>query len=481
MAAKPPPSNVGCLIPIGVLCALIGIAVGIATLTGAKGYESPARKTMGALGSLALAGLGVGLIVASRSAETAASRTLALTAQAPGKPWLWREDWAQGYAKPDWQSEARLRGAVGLLILVVSGACVAGAVEETHKVRSYAALLVLLFPLVGLFLVGQSLLLRLREAKFRNLRLTFSTLPGVVGGHLGGRMESAFLLPAGSPVSLVLSCVRSYVGGGDNRSRWENVLWQAKQTAVPYVGGSGSYLPVDLAIPYDARATDASNPGDEIFWRLTATAALPGLDFRATFRVPVFKTDASDPAITAETLDAAETARLAGSKPADAKIITAASAEGGVQFHLGPARNKGVAAAMTIFGIVFLGGGLFFGVGIGQSFTWFVGVIPLAISGGVGMGLLAFAAWLWFGTTTIGVVSRSLRIRSRCLGFSRSRTVNAAEIQKFELYPGMQSGDRVWYDLRIHLRTGARITAASAMEKSEAEWFADELKKDLGI
>jgi hypothetical protein len=45
----------------------------------------------------------------------------------------------------------------------------------------------------------------------------------------------------------------------------------------------------------------------------------------------------------------------------------------------------------------------------------------------------------------------------------------------------MQSGDHVWYDLRIHLHSGAKITAASGIEKSEAEWFVGELKKDLGI
>jgi hypothetical protein len=482
MATKPPPNNAGCMIPMGVLFALFGIVFAYAALTGAKGYESPDQKRMGALVSLAVVVIGAGLIVAGRAATKTASKAQAIAAQSLDKPWLWREDWAQGYAKPDWKSEANVRGIVGLLILLISGPSFAGAVQQTHKGQEYVLLIVLLFPLAGLFLIGQSLLIRLREAKFRNVRLTFSSLPGVIGGHLGGRLESAFLLPAGVPVGVVLSCVRSYVsGGGDDRSRWENVLWQARQAVAPYVGGSGSYLPVDFTIPFDARATDASNPDDEIFWRLRATAVLAGLDFRATFRVPVFKTEASNPAITAESIDATETTRVAGSKPAEAKIISAASAEGGVRFHLGAARNKGVAAAMTLFGIVFLGSGLFFGTAISQSFTWFVGAIPLVISGGVGVGLLAFATWLWFGTTTIDAVNRSLRIRSRCVGFSRTRSVNAAEIQKFELYPGMKSGDRVWYDLRIHLHNGTKITAASGMDKSEAQWFVGELKKDLGI
>jgi hypothetical protein len=486
MAAKPPPNNAGCMIPMGVLFALFGIVFAYAALTGSKGYESPDQKRMGAIVSLAVVAIGAGLIVAGRAATKTASKAQATAAQAPGKPWLWREDWAQGYAKPDWRSEANVRGLVGLLVLLISSACLAAAFRQTPKGWKYGLLIglliALLFPLAGLFLVGQSLLPRLREAKFRNVRFTFSSLPGVIGGRLGGRVESAFLLPSGVPASLVLSCVRSYVSGtGDDRSRWENVLWQAKQTVVPYVGGPGSYLPVDFTIPYDARATDTSNPDDEIFWRLTASALLPGLNFHATFRAPVFKTEASDSAITAERIEATEAARVAGSEPADAKIVTATSAEGGVRFHLGAARNKGVAAAMTLFGIVFLGGGLFFGIAASRPFTWFVGAIPLVISGGVGVGLIAFATWLWFGTTTIDAVNRTLRIRSRCVGFSRTRSVNAAEIQKFELYPGMQSGDHVWYDLRIHLHSGAKITAASAMDKSEAQWFVGELKKDLGV
>src|SRR5438034_3205388 len=278
-------------------------------------------------------------------------------------------------------------------------------VRQTPKGQQYVLLIVALLPLSGLFLVGQSLLIRLREAKFCGVWLTFSSLPGVLGGHFSGRVESAFLLPAGSPVSLVLSCVRSYVSdSGSHRSRWENVLWQSKPTVAPYVGGSGSYLPVDFTIPYEARPTDGSNPNDEIFWRLTAKAILPGLDFRAIFRVPVFKTEASDPAIIAETIDPAETARVAGSEPANAKIVAGASAEGGARFHLGAARNKGVAASVTTFGIICLGSGLFLGITFSHSFTWFVGAIPLALSGLVGVGLLAFAVWLWFGTTTIDAV-----------------------------------------------------------------------------
>ena len=279
-----------------------------------------------------------------------------------------------------------------------------------------------------------------------------------------------------------MSCVRSYVSGsGDSRSHWETALWQDTQVAPAYLGGPGSSIPVAFTTPYDARETDTRNPSDEIFWKLTATATLPGLDFRATFRVPVFKTTASDASVTTENLDAKSESLLAGQQPRDAKITEEPSAEGGVQFHLGPGRNKGTAAGFAFFGLFFLAGGAFFGVLVGKGFTWILGVIPLLISGSIGLFLLAFAMRMGFGQTTVGVLNRSLHIRSSCLGFSRSQVVAASNIERFELYSGMRSADKMWYDLKIHLDNGRVVNAGSAMEKTEAEWFVAELKKDLGI
>jgi hypothetical protein len=88
-------------------------------------------------------------------------------------------------------------------------------------------------------------------------------------------------VPSGEKVQLVLSCVRSYVSGtGTDRPRWQQVLWQDKRTATALAGGAQSTtISVDFEIPYDARATDASNLDDEILWRLSAALDLPGPEF----------------------------------------------------------------------------------------------------------------------------------------------------------------------------------------------------------
>ena len=244
-----------------------------------------------------------------------------------------------------------------------------------------------------------------------------------------------------------------------------------------YVGGAGSSVPIAFPVPYDTRETDARNRKDEIFWKLTAAAMLPGLDFHASFRVPVFKNEGSDASLTIEKCEAE---RLAGKQPPDPGITEELSAEGGVQFHLKRGRMKGVAGTALLVGLMFLAAGLTFGFVLGNAFTWILGIIPLGIGGVVGLGSLALGVWLWAGQTTVGVVNRVLRIHSSCLGFSRARIVEATAIQRFELVAGTRSDDKVWYDLQVHLANGRILTAGSGLKKAEAEWFLGELKRDLG-
>jgi len=276
--------------------------------------------------------------------------------------------------------------------------------------------------------------------------------------------------------------VHSYVSGsGDNRSRWERILWQDLKTVIASNDGQASYIPVEFNIPYDAKEMDTRNADDQILWKLTTKSKMPGLDFSAVFMLPVFRTALSDSSLTISAIEARDEKLLDGVKPRESKIVTGASSHGGALFYFGHARNKRVATLVTLFGAICLGAGLFFGIAGGQTFGWIIGLIPITFSGGFGILLLAFAVWLWLGTTTIEVLNRELHIRSTCLGLSRSRVIPASTIQDFQLASNLQAGDQVWYDLKLKLAEGRSITAASGLEKKEAEWFRAELKKDLRI
>lgn len=136
---------------------------------------------------------------------------------------------------------------------------------------------------------------------------------------------------------------------------------------------------------------------------------------------------------------------------------------------------------MTAFSLFFAAGGLFFGFVIRGAFGWFIGAVPLMIGVGVGALLLIFSLSLWLSTTTLTVANGELQVRSAFLFIATKKAVGAAEIQKFELYPGMRSGTQIWYDLRVYFRNGEKVTAGSGLEKREAEWLEVELKKNLGL
>lgn len=470
-----PIDNSGCLIPFGGLFAIVGIGLAISAAT-----QGPvrARDTGLRLMMAVIFGLSGTVVLVWGVAGRRATRQIgSLAKQHPDEPWLWRADWAQGVAEPESNSQFLTYGLMGLVFLLVSAPAFLNFKRELIERHNFAILIALVFPLAGMYLIGNALLGRVRSRKFGAI-FRMAPSPGIAGGHLRGSVESKFSLPPGQAVDLTLSCVRAYRSG---RDRWEDVLWQDKMSASATLGPLGSSIPVDFEIPFDSKETDSRNPDNEIFWRLAAARKLPGFDFKAAFRVPVFKTAASDPSLTAGKIEEEAITHVGDAQPAGSRIRVGPSPDGGIQYHLGAARTKGVAAAFMAFGIIFGAGGFFFGWATHGSFGWFIGTIPILIGVGFGMLLLMFSLSLWFSTDTIRIASGELHLRSTFLGIARTKVVRAAEIERFELYPGMRSGNQVWYDLQAYLRAGGKLTAGSGLEKKEAEWLEGEIRKNLGL
>jgi hypothetical protein len=152
-------------------------------------------------------------------------------------------------------------GAAGVVFLLLSVPGVVAIPKNWNTSHRWELPVALVFPLAGLYLLSQSGLAALREAKFRQMRLKLSTLPGVIGGRVEGNLETTFVFPPGTQMTLTLSCVRLYVSGsGDSQSHWETALWHDSQIATAYLGGPGSSIPVAFTAPFDARETDARNP-----------------------------------------------------------------------------------------------------------------------------------------------------------------------------------------------------------------------------
>jgi hypothetical protein len=73
------------------------------------------------------------------------------------------------------------------------------------------------------------------------------------------------------------------------------VLWQDERREPGHVGARSAHVlvPVRFALPADRPATTLGG-GEGIAWELEVFAAMPGLDYRATFTLPILPPGALD-------------------------------------------------------------------------------------------------------------------------------------------------------------------------------------------
>lgn len=353
---------------------------------------------------------GIGVMIFSARLPGATREQKARQGRHPDQPWLWREDWEQGFARAAGRSKAVFR---------------------------------------------------------------MSSMPGVPGGKLRGVIETGGQ-PCAGKMDVVLNCIlwkRQY------RTGFSEILWENKAVAVCSSGNNGAQVAVEFDIPFDVRATGSLGSGgwDEVFWRLAASSEDGA--FSASFTVPVFPTAESDANQTREKLDAAAGAQLGDYAPAEGRIGKAMTPEG-IAYHFPRARNKSMASMTTFFALIMLG--ITFVLGFLLSQKPGLGMLAGVLIGGViGLVLLVTAIWLWFANTTVTVAAREIRIHSNCLGIAHTQLVHGEDIRGFEINPGMQKGNEVWYDVQLQTVNGKSANAGTGMTKTEAEWFAAELRSDL--
>lgn len=212
--------------------------------------------------------------------------------------WARRPDWAEGrILAEDSRSGSMLDVAAGLWILFA-----AAALASALYWNDWLAWLVAAgsgIVAVGLF---NSVVLRsLRQRKFKESRLILRESPATLGGRLLGEIETgvpqSMVLPDG--FRLALRCIhrwqetrRTDGAGSPTRTIYRrDVLWEEEQLSAGHEpAGSGTLsMPVSFLLPSDRPATTLDNGPDGIFWELEISAALPGLDYQATFKVPVFE------------------------------------------------------------------------------------------------------------------------------------------------------------------------------------------------
>ncbi|MBK6781407.1 MAG: hypothetical protein IPI38_14300 [Gemmatimonadetes bacterium] len=216
-----------------------------------------------------------------------------------GQPWD-AEKWASGRIEDDYKNAGCILTGLAVVFNVV-GWSVALTVTRQNP-GDGGALFVWLFPLVALGLAAAAVHQTLRKRRFGSPVFELATRPGVVGRALAGQVLVPRGLPAESDVKVTLKCLRLVTtGSGKNRRTTTSTLWEREQQLPgSLVAGEGLRIPVAFAIPSDAPPTDERNSRDTVRWDLEVQSALPGVDFKARFEVPVFVTPESARPLTDE-------------------------------------------------------------------------------------------------------------------------------------------------------------------------------------
>jgi hypothetical protein len=402
--------------------------------------------------------VGYGLMFAAVYGGRLAKEADILRERHAAEPWLWEKDWVDGRIQAG--SRGRMIGAILFATLwnLISAPIIFIAPRELAA-GNHLVLIGLLFPLVGAALAAYAVYAVLQWRKFGNTEFELFSNPGVLGGYLEGRVHTNIRSRKGEGFRVTLSCIRKETrGSGDNRRTTEKTLWQdSVHVAANELssGPHGASVPVRFAIPYSAGPQSDPEGSDPVIWRVDVNAELPGVDFAARFKVPVFETPDSDPQLEVEldgpplsaSTEAAEELESIG-------ILRRPTPQGGVSYVFRRARAKSAAIALTVFTTIWCGCiWLMISLGAPIFFPIVFGLSALLMLAGV--------VDLWLKQTRVQVDGGRLALNRRLLGSGKTLIFSAGDIAALRLSRGMQSGNKLYYRIQLRTRAGKTHTLAS--------------------
>lgn len=159
---------------------------------------------------------------------------------------------------------------------------------------------ILVFPVIGLWQAWKVLKKKLQHWRFGHSTLVMDPMPA----RLGGRLQARLRIPttrddlSEEGVSVQLTCYRRELGGEGKIRRVEQ--WssetQIHRSSVSRRETSVE-VPISIDLPSDESPSSPRKHASRTQWELVARGSRPGLDYVATFEVPVFEAEA-DPSQT---------------------------------------------------------------------------------------------------------------------------------------------------------------------------------------
>jgi hypothetical protein len=420
---------------------------------------------------------GMGLILAALFNIPRIKRRNRTQAENPASPWMWRSDWAEGRCNSKTRATLVNAWTMALLWNLISCPIFYFVPTDTYR-RNPLSVSVLVFPIGGVCLLVWAIRETVASFEFGKTYFQMTDVPIAVGRELRGAIQARFRTKPEHGIRLKLSCVNIVISrSGKDQTTGESILWRDEHIVLPqglYASPVGTTIPVTFDIPVDARPTDSTDPHNAIAWLLQAEADVPGVDYKDIFEIPVFRTK--------DTPAEAETHFLRDAVPKIsaplAPTIQVSSTAEGIQFYFPAARNKGFAAGVSTFLLIWTA------VLILILHLKAPIIFPL-VFGLFELLFLYITLQMWFGTSTVIIDRNVVRFRSGLFDQGRFSEFKTSEISGVEALIGSQQGGATgtpYYDIQLVNTDGKKITVGQTIrDKQEAEWVVSELRKALGL
>lgn len=311
--------------------------------------------------------------------------------------------------------------AFGTLFILISLPALLAAQDEWAK-GNKAVLLVLIFPVVGLWVIGRGVR-QLRNWRFYGpAPVVLDPHPGQIGADVGGRIQVARRWQQQDSYRITLQCLHSYVSGrGKNRRRRERLLWQDEQTAYSEGAGRGTELRFLFQPPAELPASEA--PADSYrFWRLLLTGPRQPVALDRTYTLPLLQgSQRSRVSIPQRFLVDQQRRDQVSALEAAAGEVTLSQISGGIRLFSPIGRHTGMKLSMLVFGLIFFGSGAF----VGSMALDEGGLLWLMAAPFLGIGLLMSlgAVFMLGRSLEVEITQHELRWRRRWLGLSTGQRV----------------------------------------------------------
>jgi hypothetical protein len=427
------------------------------------------QKAMGLLSAAVVCGGLIALIFGISAKKQAL--TINLSEAEDDRPWLKRKDWAAGRITSSSRKAAWLLWIITAFWCAASAAISLAVVPAQLQQGNRAALIALIFPVIGLAMIFFALTTTRAWRNFGRSIFEMAAVPAAAGGTLQGRIQVKTRLQPKHGLHLRVSCVRrTTTGASNNRQTSEKILWQDEKwlrPGLPQTGLNATSIPVFFKLP-DQLPESTVATGDGIHWKLEASATLRGPDFQAVFEVPVFKLPET-PAIsddpTAPYQMSLDEVRQQIRSHIQVKDLT----DGGKEFIFPAARNPGFASGATLVCLIW--------TGIIALLAWNHAPLPiLLVIIAIDLLMTAFVFDLWFRRSHVAVNAEGVTVQRAWFAFKKEQRLKTGEINSIASEVGATAGHAAYYDLKVHARDGKELLLAKHLNhKPEADWLVRQM------